>query len=71
MHSIINNHCFVDGNKRVGFALTAIFLRLNGFQLKVPSKEAEFFIVEEIIGNGVDAYEIAVWLEKFLQPVQE
>lgn len=71
MHSIINSHCFVDGNKRVGFALTAIFLRLNGFQLKVPSKEAEFFIVEEIIGNGVDAYEIAVWLEKFLQPVQE
>ena len=40
LESLVNNHPFVDGNKRVGFAAAHTFLLLNGFDLKVTSKAA-------------------------------
>lgn len=43
--SLIMNHAFVDGNKRVAFFVTDIFLRLNGFKLKVEGKEAHRFLI--------------------------
>ena len=33
--SLLMNHPFVDGNKRVAFFATDVFLRLNGFRLEV------------------------------------
>jgi death-on-curing protein len=33
MESIAVNHPFIDGNKRVAFAVTDIFLRINGFRI--------------------------------------
>ena len=67
MHSLINNHCFIDGNKRVGFALTAAFLIMNGHRISVSADEAETFIVEDIIKSGADVYIIASWLERHLK----
>ena len=29
--SLVQNHPFVDGNKRVAFAVTDVFLRINGY----------------------------------------
>lgn len=37
MESLANNHPFVDGNKRIAFAATDVFLRINGWQMnKTP-----------------------------------
>ena len=69
MHSLIRNHCFIDGNKRVGFALAAIFLKMNGYNIIVPADNAESFIIEAIIKNSADVQEIAAWLEKFIEEV--
>lgn len=33
MESLAINHCFVDGNKRVAFGVTDVFLRINGYKL--------------------------------------
>ncbi len=33
LESLIINHCFVDGNKRVAFGVTDVFLKLNGYRL--------------------------------------
>ena len=30
---LVKNHAFVDGNKRIAFVATALFLRLNGWRL--------------------------------------
>ena len=38
MQSLAQNHAFIDGNKRVAFALTAVFFRMNGYKLKVKAK---------------------------------
>jgi death-on-curing protein len=44
--SLVNNHAFLDGNKRVGFAAMHTFLLLNGFDLAVSSKTAYEFMVK-------------------------
>ncbi|MBT8093058.1 MAG: type II toxin-antitoxin system death-on-curing family toxin [Gammaproteobacteria bacterium] len=43
--SLILNHAFVDGNKRVAFFVTDTFLRLNGWKLLVEAESAHAFIV--------------------------
>ena len=53
----------MDGNKRVAFATAAIFLRLNGYCLKVGAADGESFIVNEVIGKQAEIEEIASWLE--------
>lgn len=61
--SLCQNHCFVDGNKRVAFAATAIFLRMNGYRLSVKADDGETFIVDHIIQRGAAIEDIATWLE--------
>jgi len=66
LQSLAQNHAFVDGNKRVAFATTAIFLRMNGYRLKVDSDNGESFVVDSVIKNKADIEEIADWLEKHM-----
>lgn len=64
LHSLVQNHAFVDGNKRLGFALTAVFLSLNGFHLKVSADEGERFIIETLISKRAELAIIADWLRE-------
>jgi len=43
--SLIMNHPFVDGNKRVAFFATDVFLRLNGYKIEVAVSEAHPFLI--------------------------
>jgi death on curing protein len=43
--SLILNHPFNDGNKRVAFFATDVFLRLNGWRIAVDADEAHAFII--------------------------
>jgi len=51
LESLVNNHPFLDGNKRVGFAAAHTFLLMNGFDLNVSSKSA-FELMIKTIGEG-------------------
>lgn len=64
LQSLVSNHAFIDGNKRVAFAGCAIFLRLNGFRLAVEADEAEAFLIERVIVGRAELAEIAGWLER-------
>ena len=44
-YSLINNHPFVDGNKRIGHATMEIFLVLNGSEIDASIDEQEKIIV--------------------------
>ena len=66
MQSLAMNHAFVDGNKRVAFALTMIFLRMNGFRLVVSADDAESFVVEHLIAAHASLEQIAQWLTDHL-----
>ncbi len=63
LQSLCQNHCFVDGNKRVAFAATAIFLRMNGYRLSVQADEGETFLIDRVIRKRAAIEEIATWLE--------
>jgi death-on-curing protein len=69
LQSLAQNHPFVDGNKRVAFATTAIFLRMNGYRLKVDADNGESFLIKQVIGKKVDIQAIATWLEKHMKRV--
>src|SRR5260370_27356089 len=44
MESLGNNHGFLDGNKRIAFAATDVFLRRNGFYIEVEGPDGHAFI---------------------------
>lgn len=64
LQSLCQNHCFVDGNKRVAFSSTAIFLRMNGYRLRVNPDEGESFLINHIIQKKIAIEDIATWLER-------
>ena len=43
--SLISNHSFVDGNKRVAFFSCDVFLRLNGWKFELAVDDGYAFIV--------------------------
>jgi len=69
LHSLALNHPFVDGNKRVAVALTAVFLRLNGFALKTSTSEGREFIEEQLIAGKLEFTKVTAWLEKRMLPL--
>lgn len=69
MQSLCQNHAFVDGNKRVAFAVTAIFLRMNQYRLVVGADNGEEFLIQQVIGKKASVEEIAHWLEKHMKRV--
>lgn len=66
LQSLCQNDAFVDGNNRVAFATTAIFLRMNGYRLKVEADNGKSFLIERVIKARTDIQEIAAWLEKHM-----
>ena len=45
LHSMATNQAFVDGNKRVAWDSTVLFLRLNEASLHAPTQDAYGFMV--------------------------
>ena len=61
--SLLVNHAFVDGNKRVAFFGTDIFLRLNGWKLVVRADEGEQFIIGMLEANDRSFEKILAWIQ--------
>lgn len=62
--SLVKNHAFFDGNKRVAFMAMFVFLRINGFLLDVPEPEATLFMLN-LTESKESQESLAKWLEKF------
>jgi death-on-curing protein len=67
IQSLCQNHAFVDGNKRVAFATTAVFLRMNGYRLVANADEAERFVVDDIIRDRAPLEAITAWIGAHLR----
>lgn len=59
--SLIMNHPFVDGNKRIGHAAMETFLVLNGFEIMATVDEQEA-IVLRLAAGAVTRDEWLAWL---------
>jgi len=63
--SLIVNHPFVDGNKRIAFFATDVFLRLNGYQLKVDANNAHRFLIGLLENNCCTSDQLLPWIRKY------
>lgn len=61
-HSIVNNHPFLDGNKRTSLFSAVLFLELNGWIVEFKRKEAVKFTLE---AHNYDwtVSQISTWLK--------
>jgi death-on-curing protein len=66
--SLIKNHPFVDGNKRVGHAAMETFLVLNGYELSASVDEAERLILGVAAGT-VAREALVAWLREHVMPL--
>lgn len=62
-YSIVNNHPFIDGNKRTGFIAAALFIEINGYIFKAD----EAAVVTMTVGlsdKSIGRKEYALWLRE-------
>ena len=63
MHSLVMNHPFVDGNKRVGATAMELFLLVNS--LALDAVDEEIVAVTLAVARGeVEAEALAIWLRQ-------
>ncbi len=58
---IVQNHPFVDGNKRAGFIAVYIFLDRNGLTLKAGEVDAASMTLS-LASSEIDEIDYATWL---------
>jgi len=69
MESLGNNHGFLDGNKRIAFTATDVFLRRNGFYIKVEGAAGYDFINGSMERHEFRFAQILDWLRKHVKPL--
>src|SRR5213080_4171665 len=69
MESLGNNHGFLDGNKRIAFTATDVFLRRNGFYIDVSGLEGEEFVAGSMNRSGFRLPQILDWIRQHIKPV--
>ena len=69
-HSIVHNHPFIDGNKRIGYEAMRLMLRLNGFDVHASEGTAFNFVVGIATGKLTEQA-IADWLKRHSRPYRK
>jgi len=67
-HSVIQNHPFLDGNKRVGAMALEVFLLVNGHALRASDEDLED-VVLAVARDGLAAEALAIWIRQRLRPL--
>ena len=66
LHSIVKNHALIDGNKRLGWLSTAVFLEINGVEITSAANDDVYDLVYAVAGTDVDVDEIARQLQALI-----
>ena len=66
--SLLKNHPSVDGNKRVAFFGTDVFLRLNSWKLTADPQEAHRTFMGLLERNEADFDHLLVWIRSAIRP---
>ena len=63
--SLVRNHALVDGNGRLGWVATRLFMVLNDHDLRAREQEAFELVMATADGSLVDVDKIADVLERY------
>ncbi|MHB1516994.1 MAG: type II toxin-antitoxin system death-on-curing family toxin [Acidimicrobiales bacterium] len=67
LQSLVKNHPLVDGNKRLGWLATAVFLQLNGVGATRASNEDVYDLVMDVAVGRHSVSEIAEGLRRIVE----
>jgi death-on-curing protein len=67
LESLIQNHPFVDGNKRVAFAVVDVFLHINGHGLTANSDSIYDFMMQLFEQQTFDMEHLVPWLQGIVE----
>ena len=70
LQSIVNDHALVDGNKRLGWLATAVFLELNGIKASRASNDDIYEFVIWVAATNPDLDHITIRLRRVVQPAR-
>jgi death-on-curing protein len=68
LESLVQIHPFVDGNKRVAFAVVDVFLRINGHTIVADSKSIYDYIIKLFEDRTFDMDHLVPWLQEIVRP---
>ena len=68
LESLVQNHPFVDGNKRVAFAVVDVFLRINGFTIAADSKSIYDYMMKLFEDRAFDMEHLVPWMQAIVRP---
>ena len=63
LQSIVNNHALIDGNKRLGWLATAVFLELSDMPISQASNDDVYEFVLSVASGSPEVDEIAEQLQ--------
>ena len=69
MESFGNKHGFLDGNKRIAFTATDVFLRRNGFYIEVEAVDGYAFIDGSMDRHEFRFAKIVDWIRQHIKPL--
>ena len=69
MESLSQNHPFIDGNKRVAFAVTDTFLQMNGHFIDCDNEAAYAFFIGLYESNSFRFANLVPWLTEHVKPL--
>lgn len=69
MESLAMNHPFVDGNKRMAFFATDVFLRLNGHYIDCDNENAYAHFMKLFESNSFRFEKLVEWLQERIKPL--
>lgn len=70
LESLVQNHPFLDGNKRVAFAVVDVFLRINGYTIVAPSRGIYRQLMELFEQKAFDMEHLVPRLQKMVKPTR-
>ena len=65
--SLAINHPFIDGNKRIAFAATDVFLRINGHRIDHPWQEIHKDMMRMFEAGNFDIAHLEPWLRNLIK----
>ena len=70
LHSLVSNHCLVDGNKRLGWLSAVVFCFINGVHIDAPDDDAYDLVIAIADGSLDDLETIAANLAAWSVPLE-
>ena len=68
--SLVQNHPFVDGNKRVAFAVVDVFLRINGYRITASSAAIYGTVIKRLREGTFDMEHLVPWLQSIVETTE-